>query len=71
MSIVFNYLKELHPVEQLTLKDITLKTVKLLVLLSGQRCQTIHSLSILNMLHTDNKFVFNITKLLTNLAPDQ
>ena len=33
-------------------------------MLSGQRCQTIHSLSNLNLLQTDNKFVFNITKLL-------
>ena len=46
------------------------KTVMLLAaLLSGQRCQTIYSLSILNMLQTDNKFVFNITKLLKTSKP--
>lgn len=71
VSIVFNYLKELHPVEQLTLKDVTHKTVILLALLSGQRCQTLHSLSIRNMLQTDEKIVFNIMELLKTSKPSK
>jgi hypothetical protein len=34
------------PVEELKLKDLTFKTVMLVVLLSSQRCQTVHAFTL-------------------------
>lgn len=52
------------PLDSLTLKELTLKLVMLLALLSGQRCQTLHVLDIRNMNLTDDKCVFFIENLL-------
>ena len=46
IPLVFKYLLTLHPVEELNLKELTLKTVTLPAILSGQRCQTLRALSI-------------------------
>ena len=43
------YLKTLHPIRGLHLRDLTLKITMLIALLSGQRCQTIHALDISDM----------------------
>ena len=48
ISIVFTYFKSLHPPEKLTLKDLTMKNTMLVASLSGQRCQTIHTLDVNN-----------------------
>ena len=48
-SVVLNYLRTLSPLAKLTLKMLTLKTVTLVALLSAQRAQTIHLLSLEHM----------------------
>lgn len=55
VQVVLTYLATLHPVESSTLKELTFKLVVLLLLVSGQRGQTIHLLDINNMFVSDNK----------------
>ena len=46
---VFKHLTTQHPAKNLNLKDLTLKVTMLLMLLSGERCQTIHALTLESM----------------------
>jgi len=68
---VFSYLQTLHPLESLTLKDLTHKLVMLLALLSGQRRQTLHSLSVSDMKLSPDKCVFVVKTLLKTSRPDR
>ena len=61
---VLNLLECYAPNDKLTLKELSHKLVMLLALLTGQRCQTIHKLSVKSMKLEDNKCVFYITSLL-------
>ena len=61
---VLNLLECYAPNDKLTLKELSHKLVMLLALLTGQRCQTIHKLSVKSMKSEDNKCVFYITSLL-------
>ena len=67
--MVLKYLKTLHPPEQLSLKDLTLKMVVLIALMSGQRCQTIHALDTTTIVLSAEKSVFYIYKLLKTSRP--
>ena len=49
VNIVLNYLKTLSPVKDISLKMLSHKLVMLLILLSGQRGQTVHLLDVRNM----------------------
>ena len=69
VNTVLTYLSSLHPPQDLTLKDLTLKTTMLLALLSGQRCQTLHSLSVSSMVLKPDSCVFTIHKLLKTSRP--
>ena len=69
VSVVLKYLKSLHPPEQLSLKDLTLKMTMLIALLSGQRCQTIHALDTTTMVLSADKCVFYIYELLKTSRP--
>ena len=56
-----------HPPEDLHLRDLTWKVTMLIALLSGQRCQTIHTLDISDMhvvSQPNMQYVFQINKLL-------
>ena len=68
-DVVLKYLKTLHPPEQLSLKDLTLKMTMLIALLSGQRCQTIHALDTTTMVLSAEKCVFYINELLKTSRP--
>lgn len=46
VTVVLDYLAKLGPPEKLSLKNLTLKVVMLMALLSGQRRQTLNTLSI-------------------------
>ena len=61
VSLVLSYLTTLDPVEKLTLKDLTLKLLVLLLLITGQRGQSIHLLNITTMHLSDTSCVFNLT----------
>ena len=64
VNIVLTYLSSLLLPQDLTLKDLTYKTTMLLALLSGQRCQTLHLLSVRGMVLKHDSCVFTIHKLL-------
>ena len=49
VSIVLRYVEKWYPLKELDLKHLTFKTVMLMALSSGQRCQTINALNINNM----------------------
>ena len=69
VDTVLTYLSSLHPPQDLTLKDLTFKTTMLLALLSGQRCQTLHLLSVSSMVLKHDSCVFTIHKLLKTSRP--
>ena len=69
VSVVFGYLKTLPPPEGLSFKDIIHKTVLLVALLSGQRCQTVHALTVSGMRITKDTVHFDIVKLLKTSKP--
>ena len=54
VSIVLNYLSTLHTVDAITLKNLTLKLLMLLLLVTGKRGQTIHMLSLGGMTLTES-----------------
>ena len=57
------------PAENLKLPDLSLKTVMLVTLLSGQRCQTVHALTLRGMKQTDNHITFELNTLLKTSRP--
>ena len=67
-ELVLNFLKNLNPTE-LTLKMLTLKTVTLLTLLSGQRVSTIHQFHFSQMQRTPTIVIFNIQGLMKHSRP--
>ena len=58
-----------QPLENIDLKTLTLKTVTLMALTSGQRCQTLHALEIDNMTVAASSCKFAITQLLKTSTP--
>lgn len=69
VSVVLRFVKKWHPLKELDLKLLTLKTVMLMTLTSGQRCQTISALNISNMHLTENRCTFEIKELLKTTRP--
>lgn len=66
VSQLLNYLSDLHPAQNLSLKTLTLKTLALIALTSSDRGQTIHSMNIENSSTTDNGIDFVIFDRLKN-----
>ena len=67
---VFQYFRSLPNLEDLSLKQITLKLVVLLTLLSGgQRCQTLHSICIDSLKVINNTLHITINKKLKQTRP--
>lgn len=67
--MVLDYLAKLGPPVKLSFKNLTLKVVMLMALLSGQRRQTLHTLSIDYMQISSEKAVFSINSLLKTSRP--
>ena len=69
-SVVLLYLKGLHPATGLTLQQLTQKLVMLCVLVTRQRCQSLHLMNLGSMhMDTDNSYIFHITQLVKQSAP--
>ena len=68
-ELVLTYLKNLPPVKYLSMKQLTQKLSVLLLLLSGQRHQTIHLLDIRNMTITAGSVKFRIGDLVKQSRP--
>ena len=60
VNVVLNYLREMHLLLDLSLKEHSWKLVMLLALTSGQRCQTFTCLDITAMKKTDDYYVFHL-----------
>ena len=69
VTVVLDYLAKFGLPEKLSLKNLTLKVVMLMALLSGQRRQTLHTLSIDCMQISSDKCVFFINSLLKTSRP--
>ena len=69
VSIVLSYLQSLSPVDKLPLKELTLKLVVLILLVSGQRGQTVHLLSIDHMVSVNSCYTFQIVDHLKQSRP--
>jgi hypothetical protein len=69
VSIVLDFLQTWHPVEELTIKKLTLKLTMLLALTSAQRCQTLQALSLDNMRLGNNECTLYFTQLLKTSRP--
>ena len=70
VSLVLNYIKKWQPLADIDLKTLTLKTVTLMALTSGQRCQTLHALDIDHMIVVPSYCNFEITQLLKTSKPN-
>ena len=66
---VLDLLRRWTPPTDITFKKLTLKVVMLLLLVSGQRVQTLKLLDITNMHQTDSRFSFIITSHLKQSRP--
>ena len=69
VHIVFDYLCKLAPADSLNLKNLTLKLVMLIALVSAQRSQSIHKLSLDNMYYKGSTTNFQITSLIKQSKP--
>ena len=67
--IVLSYFQSLSPVDKLPMKELTLKLLVLLLLVSGQRGQTVHLLSIDHMVSVNNYYTFQIVDHLKQSRP--
>ncbi len=59
VGIVLDYLKRLSPVENLSLGDLSHKTVMLCLLLSGKRCNAIHLFTTEGLKITESSVIFD------------
>lgn len=66
---VLSYLAELYPVHKLSLKDLTLRLVMLIALVSAQRGQTIQLLSLDNLTMGKQSYTFVIAKCVKQSKP--
>jgi hypothetical protein len=69
VSVVLNYFKKLAPAKHLSLKDLTLKTVMLMALVSAQRGQSLHMLSLENLDISKSTYKFGISAPLKTSRP--
>ena len=69
VTVVLEYLAKLGPPEKLSVQNLTLKVVMMMVLLSGQRRQMPHTLSIDCMQLSADKHLFFIKSLLKTSRP--
>ena len=69
VCIVLSHFQSLSPVDKLSLKELTLKLVVLILLVPGQRGQTVHLLSIDHMVPLNNCYTFQIVDNLKQSRP--
>ena len=69
VSVVLSHLHSLSPVDTLSLKELTLKLLMLILLVSGQRGQTVHLLNIDHMVFSNNCYTFQLVEHLKQSRP--
>ena len=68
-SVVLHYLKSLSPVKKLDIKELTMKSVTLTALLTGQRCQSLTLMDIRNIDCTTSGVKFRFGDILKQTRP--
>ena len=66
---VLSYLQTIPNSEDVSLKDLTLKTVMLVSLVSAQRGQTIHCLNLVDMISSETSITFMLKKPIKQSKP--
>ena len=66
---VLDFLKTIEPAPKLTLKDLTLKLVTLILLITGARCQTVQLMDIDNLTFSESLIKCHIANLVKQSAP--
>lgn len=69
VNLVLNFLRTLSPVHLLSLKDLTLKLVMLIALITAERSQTIHLLAIDEMKEGKAMYSFGISEHVKQSRP--
>lgn len=69
VSVVISYLKSQSPTEKLSFKQLTMKLVMLMALLSGQRAQSIQLLDISKMSRTADTVTFVVDQIVKQTRP--
>ena len=69
VGTVLRHLKTIPNTKDATLKDLTLKTVMLVSLVSAQRGQTIHMLNLEDMISTESKITFVMSTPIKQTKP--
>ena len=64
VSTVLSFLEKWTPSRELDLKQLTLKTVMLTMLTSGQRCQTVHAFNLNHVEISQTRITFYVDKML-------
>lgn len=59
--IVLKYLGSLEPIENLSLKELTLKTVGLLAICTGHRVQTIHNIKLSDIILSEDRVQIDVS----------
>ena len=62
VAVVLKYLETLYPHSDITLKNLTLELVMIILLVSGQRGQTVHLMDLSSMEMANNTCRFHITE---------
>ena len=68
-QILLDYLRTLSPVRNLNLLDLSVKTVSLLLILTGQRGQSLHLMDVRNITITQNHVKIRFGDLLKTTRP--
>ncbi|XP_055955526.1 uncharacterized protein LOC130010303 [Patella vulgata] len=71
VETVLNFLEKLSPLVSLTLSQLTIKLVTLLCLLSGQRCQSLHSLNMNDFIWEPEGVTIPITSVIKQSKPNR
>ena len=69
VNVVLSFMKTQSPVAKLSLKDLTYKVTTMLMLLSGQRIQTIPLLDLKDMTMSKSQFTFKVSSKVKHTKP--
>ena len=69
VGVVLKHLSTLYPYDKLALKDLTYKVLMLILLVSSQRGQTVHSLDLKHLCVEEDKYLFDIDEHMKICSP--
>ena len=69
VGVVLKHLSTLYPYDKLALKDLTYKVLMLILLVSSQRGQTVHSLDLKHLCVEEDKYIFDIDEHMKTSSP--